>query len=182
MSDLFGQEHVSDDGMMRAAIISPCGTYRYTLSRVWNENLPRPAWICLNPSTANHLIDDASVRRMTSFSRSFVLEGQSFGGFDLYNLFGFRSSKPIDLRTAADPVGPDNNAHLARLASLDRKLVIVAWGGSIPTKHRERENEVLKLLASRTLYCLGKTGGGYPCHPLFLPNATQLEIFRPAKE
>ena len=44
--------------MMRYdAVISPCGKYRYSLTRQWNEK-PLVAWVMLNPSSA-----DAEPRR-----------------------------------------------------------------------------------------------------------------------
>lgn len=46
--------------MKRDAILSPCRTYRYELTRRWQEGSQLAGWIMLNPSTADANIDDPS--------------------------------------------------------------------------------------------------------------------------
>ena len=55
----------------KSAEISPDGMYRYSLERTWDEGKPTVLFICLNPSTADAVEDDATVRRMVSFARQF---------------------------------------------------------------------------------------------------------------
>lgn len=43
----------------KAAHFSPCGAYRYWLSRVWDESRPKVVFIGLNPSTAGREIQEA---------------------------------------------------------------------------------------------------------------------------
>lgn len=46
-----------------AAVISECGCYRYSLSRVWSESQRQLTAIMLNPSTADAAQDDPTIRR-----------------------------------------------------------------------------------------------------------------------
>ena len=61
----------------KSAEISPDGMYRYSLERTWDEGKPTVLFICLNPSTADAVEDDATVRRMviwrwSSFGRKSI--------------------------------------------------------------------------------------------------------------
>lgn len=154
--------------MIKSAVLSPCGKYRYSLKRVWDESKRMLSWICLNPSTADAESEDNSSRRMINFTRSW-----GYGGLVLGNAFAYRATNPKELLTAADPVGPDNNDHLKQL----KGDIIVAWGASVPF---DRDQTVCGLLARRNLYCLGVTKKGYPRHPLYAPSSSKLTMYRDA--
>src|SRR4029079_19593153 len=104
------------------AVMSPCGRYRYRLTRVWDESRPAVCWVMLNPSTADAVKDDPTIRRGSSFSWSW-----GAGGLVVVNLFAFRATNPADLLDAPDPVGPENDAHV-RDAAKGAGLVMAAWG------------------------------------------------------
>lgn len=144
------------------ALISPCGTYRYWLSRVWDESRPCGAWVMLNPSTADAAVDDPTIRRIVSFSQTW-----GWGGAKVYNLFALRSPTPSALKEHPDPVGPDNDGHLA--AIVPGLPVIAAWGQW--GDHLDRARGVCTALAAagHMLQCLGVNKGGSPKHPLYVP-------------
>lgn len=142
----------------RSATLSKCGQYRYTLERVWADNLPSVLFICLNPSTADEHVDDPTVRRCIGFARNL-----GFGSIMMTNLFAFRSTDPRGLLTATDPIGPENDAWLDRIHE-QTDLAISAWGtkGCLLNRHRA--------VAARfpDLQCLGITKAGHPRHPLYI--------------
>lgn len=153
------------------AIFSDCRIYRFLLWRVWDTSKDNLLFVCLNPSAAGAYSDDNTSRRCAGFALC-----AGFGGFYLCNLFGFISTRVSGLHTAPNPVGnPDNDSHLSRACSRC-SAVVVAWGNDRMCP--PRDHTVLQLLKShfRVVYCLSKTGG-YPRHPLLLPNACKLTPF-----
>jgi hypothetical protein len=144
-------------------MISDCGSYRYALWRSWDNSLETLLFIGLNPSRADAVNDDPTLRRCMGFARSW-----GFGSVALGNLFGWRSTDPRALREVADPVGPENDRWLAQLAD-QASLVVGAWG----TKggFRERDAHVGGLVGE--IHSLGCTVGGHPRHPLYVPGDRQ---------
>ena len=144
--------------MLRFAEFSICGTYRYALWRIWQPEARRVLFIGLNPSTADDRSDDQTVRRCLGYARSW-----GFGSLALANLFAYRSTKPADLKSAVDPIGPLNDLWLHRLAQ-DADLIMAAWGNHGRIGQRWRQVAAMGI----TLYCLGMTTLGQPRHPLYL--------------
>ena len=101
---------MSNEAVIRkSAILSDCGAYRYELRRTWDDRLPVLLWIGLNPSTADHIQDDPTNRRIAGFSRRW-----GYGGYVLANLFAYRSPDPKALKQARDPIGPENDTLLGK--------------------------------------------------------------------
>ena len=158
--------------MNRDATISECGKFRYWLSRIWNADLPPLLFVMLNPSTADALVDDATIRRCVNFAKA---EG-CYGGIDVVNLFAFRATDPADLRRAGYPVGPDNDQYIEQ-AARRAGAVCVAWG--VMTAGDERVQQVMPLLrrAGHEPQCLHITKSGYPGHPLYLASRLKLRPY-----
>lgn len=135
--------------MIRSAVISPCGQYRYRLDRRWGDG-PTLGFIMLNPSTADAEIDDATIRRCMGFARR-----EGCGGIQVVNLFAYRATDPAHLLTVADPIGPENDLYVRSL----KGPVVAAWGAHPMAR---------KGFFGRHLLCLGKTKDGYPRHPLYV--------------
>ncbi|WP_037576733.1 DUF1643 domain-containing protein [Phaeacidiphilus oryzae] len=150
-------------GLSRAAVISPCGRYRYELRRCWAGG-PNATWIMLNPSTADAERDDPTIRRVCGFSRAL-----GCGAATVLNLYAWRATRPAELWQTDDPVGPDNDAHLAHAAEESARTggpLIAAWGaGARPN----RIGQVLDLPGMHRLTALATTRAGQPRHPLYLP-------------
>lgn len=147
--------------MKTNALISPCGNYRYWLSRIWDESRPSGAWVMLNPSTADATVDDPTIRRIVGFSQSW-----GWGGAKVFNLFALRSSKPDAMSEHPDPIGPDNDRHLQ---SIPQQLpVIAAWGQWGDYLDRGRRVRIMLAAAGVELQCLGLNKGGSPKHPLYV--------------
>jgi hypothetical protein len=144
--------------VQRSAVLSPCGTYRYELARRWTAG-PVVGWVMLNPSTADASADDPTIRRCTAFAKAW-----GYGGLVVRNLYALRATDPAELARHPDPIGPDNDAHLARCVR--EPLTVVAWGARGDVRGRD----VLALLEHLGIqpYRLAATGDGHPRHPLYL--------------
>jgi hypothetical protein len=155
-------EHGSD--MHRSAEFSPCRRYRYLLWRAWgirsDASPVRYAMIVgLNPSTADEISDDPTIRRCVAFARSW-----GCSALCMTNLFAYRATEPADMLAQPDPTGPDNDVVLVRMAA-NATIVVAAWG--IHGDHLGRASEVARLLPR--LHYLRLTKNGHPGHPLYLP-------------
>jgi len=159
-------------GQGGGAIFSDCGAYRYLLTRHWNDALPSCLFIMLNPSTADATLDDHTVRKCRGFATRW-----GCGRFSVVNLFAFRTSSVAVLKTARDPVGPENDMYIRQQLADNPKYVVAAWG--VNGAYRQRSEEVLRLLrgCDVTLYCISSTKGGYPQHPLMAAYAGDRPLF-----
>jgi hypothetical protein len=189
------------DGTFGAASFSADGRFRYWLLRKWDQlpsappnvidrggagQAPHPEqtfpmiFICLNPSTADHMQNDPSVTRMMNFAKR-----EGCGGLVVMNVFALRSTDPKALLRAHSPMGP-YNLEMIRMQTQPmgypprQPVVVAAWGAHVTHKQlRPGAAEV-----ERTLYhtgvkvsCLGTTKSGYPKHPLYLPADTPLRPY-----
>jgi hypothetical protein len=163
--------------MERSAVISNCGTYRYTLRRRWEPALFARGfvlWIMLNPSTADAVDDDATIRKCIGFTQRW-----KYGWLEVANLFALRSRNPAALAATDYPIGPENDAHLARLIN-EASVVMVGWGDSGPAKltaARAEHIRQLVVLTKKVAWCLGKTATGAPKHPSRPGYATAIEVW-----
>lgn len=150
------------------ANLSPCGQYRYALTRKWGYVSRAVCWVMLNPSTADHAQDDATIRRVVRFSIDW-----GFHELVVVNLFALRSRNPAALRGDRDrAVGP-NNDDMIRSAVLASSTVVCAWG--VHGHLYGRDHEVRRLIQSTGIVpnALSLTKDGAPGHPLYVPKSTK---------
>jgi hypothetical protein len=147
---------------LSTAVISDDELYRYSLTRRWDEG-KLLCWIMLNPSTADAMRDDPTIRRVRGFTKR-----EGYPGFAVVNLFALRVTRPIHLLDHPDPVGPDNDVtirnHVEHAAN-----VVIAWGANGSLFHRDEA--VLRMIDSSLEWsplCLGHTGKAQPRHPLYV--------------
>lgn len=176
--------------VIRDAVISECGLYRYRLTRRWHHG-PIATFIMLNPSTADAAVDDATIRKCIGFAGRWGMGGLAVG-----NLFAFRSTDPRALRQAADPIGPENDRYLeemCREASTPLLMqasalmsfpkhgrVVCAWGAN--GSYRGRDAEFLRRAIEWGIrpLALRITSKGAPEHPLYVPyDVKPIEIETP---
>jgi hypothetical protein len=154
---------------MSSAIISPSGTYRYTLRRDISliQSTERPClFIMLNPSTADATVDDPTIRRCIGFAKR-----EQCTSMTVVNLFALRSPDPRALLQHADPIGPENDLHLReQLRAHERGLIIAAWGAHKQARPRVAtlRNILADLGTTLTVHALGLTQDGHPRHPLYV--------------
>jgi len=140
------------------AVISRCRKYRYALWRTWDATLPRVMFICLNPSTADGMVDDPTLLRCIDFAKQW-----SFGGMQTGNLFAYRSPDPGMLKQVKNPVGRDNDKWI-RYLSNHARLVVAGWGNDGALL--DRDQKILQ--AHPDLHYLKINKSGQPAHPLYL--------------
>lgn len=159
------------------AIFSPCRTWRYTLHREWNLLIerssdgdkliqaPKVVFIGLNPSTADEVQDDPTVRRCIGFAKRW-----GYNGMFMLNIFGLRGMNPKVLYRATDPVGPENDYYIGQvITSADVTLVVACWGNHGVLRLRGFIVEELSYIEDVPLFRLGDlTQKDQPRHPLYL--------------
>ena len=162
------------------AVLSDCGRYRYSLERGISSALPNALFIGVNPSTADGLQDDPTIRKMMGFCRA-----HGWGRMEVVNLFAYRCTDIRHLAWASEPVGPENDETIFQAMQF-AQVVIPCWGarGKLPGHLHYRIQEIhhqLGLLGPRTeVKCLGYTQSGDPRHPLMLAYSTPLVPYKPA--
>lgn len=150
------------------AIFSPCRKYRYVLWREWDKTKPMVAFIGLNPSTANEVKNDPTIRKVTKFARTW-----GYGGVYMLNLFAYISPYPEDLKTCEDPLGENDRWLDAYLAKSDK--IIFSWGRFDVFG---RDKEIMERYPNA--YCLIKNNNDTPRHPLYVPDNTEPILFNAA--
>lgn len=163
--------------MKRDAKISECGRYRWSLTRRWGPGRA-VCYVGLNPSTADALQDDPTIRRCIGFARRW-----GFDAVSVVNLFALRTPYPAVLwessRDGLDIVGRECNAEISRaVEGSDR--VVACWGSRKNRIHAARAQNVEAILqrSDFKLYCIRMNLDGYPSHPLYLPYGADLTPFR----
>lgn len=146
------------------AIFSPNRMYRYRLEREIQPEGIQVGVIMVNGSVADEEKNDPTVRKVIGFGRRLGWRRVIIG-----NLFGLAAKDIKALRTARDPIGPENDAHLVSIIN-ESTQIIVGWGAlaKLPESLRKRWIEVVRLLDAngRTPFCLGINDDGHPKHPL----------------
>lgn len=157
----------------RRAEISACGTLRWTLERAWGSG-PHVCWIGLNPATADGRVDDQTSWRWTRFAH-----GWGYARWVAVNMYPFRSADPAACRRWADwqANGPDwhvrdaihHNVDVVAREAKRADLVVACWGaGAWDDALVEHVIEAIQTGEAPwpDLWCLGRTAGGAPIHPM----------------
>lgn len=161
--------------MIKTAIISPCGLYRWTLTRRWDD---RPMLlVCMfNPSDADHLINDPTVTLVCH-----IAAHNGYGGIIVVNLTPLRSSVPKPaiamLKSAQCTPSADLEARKIlweNVANISEQVdnadaVLLAWGAMgahAGDWYTTVMQEIRERRPAKPIYHLGKCANGHPKHPL----------------
>ncbi|MCK2005131.1 DUF1643 domain-containing protein [[Brevibacterium] frigoritolerans] len=158
--------------MKKNAIFDLTSTYRYSLTRGWDENKGKVVFIMLNPSIANKEEDDKTTKRCIFFAKNF-----GFGSLEIVNLFAYISTNFNELKNLKKEVaiGPENEKYLNKALN-SAETIIAAWGENC-TIHN-RHHDITGLFHEYLIYRLGTpTKDGYPRHPLYLRKDTLLQEY-----
>ena len=154
----------------RDALFDDTQKYRYALKRVFSDGSGVCVFIMLNPSTADALKDDPTVRRCIGFTHRW-----GYKVLHVVNIFALRSTDPKVLYSSDDPVGSQNDRIILELCGAADRIV-AAWGTH--GRHKARGRKVLRMLGEhypvKEIMSLGITQEGFPKHPLYVANATKL--------
>lgn len=147
-----------------SALFSDCRQYRYELSEIWDRSKPLVLWILMNPSVACLDYSDPTLRKTGRFARAWGCGGQLIG-----NVHAYRATDKRRLLEVEDPVGPDNDKSILRMANQAPKIVLAY--GAPPKELSKRGLEVVNLLINHPgLSCLKFAKDEItPVHPLYLP-------------
>ena len=129
----------------------------------------------VNPSTAGATINDQTIKKDMGFGRRLgwrrIMKG---------NVFGWRATDVRELACVAEPVGPDNLMHLARMGA-EADLIVPCWGrrDKVPRALHYQIDFTLESLRGlgKPLMCFGLTAGGDPLHTQMLGYDTALVPF-----
>ena len=142
--------------------------YRYWLHRELAADGKRGlVFVLLNPSTADEVEDDPTIRRCVGFGKRW-----GYREITVVNLFALRATSPAVLRQhGAAAIGRYNDDALrwARNEPTTR-TVVAGWGNH--GMHLERDLAAMDAL--RPMMALRTTKLGCPAHPLYLPADAEL--------
>ena len=154
------------------ADLSDDRVYRYTLGRIWDDELEEVVFIGLNPSTADENLDDPTIRRCIGFAKAW-----GYGALVMLNLFALRATDPRGLRVALDPIGyPRNDYEISQYVQ-QSALVVAAWGADEFAIQRGKDvmEQIRYQGDGHKLHHLGLTKHWQPKHPLYLAKTTELQ-------
>lgn len=163
-------------GTTGSADISPCGVFRWRLTRSWDASRTHATWIMLNPSTADAANDDPTIRRVRGFC-----ERENWGGFSVVNLFPVRATDPADCRAKMSvDDGGLNPGKMREAIEDDGGPIVCAWGAhGWAAKAASLTEASLRICwPTRSVLCLGVTLNGCPRHPLYVRKDQPLIPFR----
>lgn len=164
--------------MNRAASLSRCGRYRWTLTRAWDDR-PLLLVVMFNPSTADADKDDPTISTLCRRASRW-----GYGGIVVVNLVPLRTSAPgeaVDMVQSFDRRGAwdERDALSENLAivvgQVQRAGAILLAYGQLGERVSAWTDQVLEEIARAAwreggaqvpIYCMGRTSSGYPTHPL----------------
>ena len=158
-------------------IFSPDRLYRYTLTRVWDEDKPAVAFIGLNPSTADEVDNDPTIRKCIKYAKDW-----GYGALVMLNVYAYRSTDWKALKTANDPYGKDNDAWLMKVYPHVEKFV-ACWGNHVKDVGKSdgyMADYISAYIEDRVgdkLTLLAETKQGQPWHPLYLSGSLRMYGF-----
>jgi len=152
------------DSIVKARFSDGDEKFRYELSEIWDQSKPLVLWILMNPSVACLDYSDPTLIKTGKFARTWGYGGQLIG-----NVHAYRVTNKKRLLEVDDPVGPENDQAILRMAG-QAQTVVLAYG--IPPKALQaRGQEVANMLTNHPRLCYLKIlkDGMTPSHPLYLP-------------
>lgn len=156
---------LSIDHRDSGAIFSDDRKHRYLLWRIWDRSQPFVMFIGLNPSTADEVDPDPTIRSVGRIAKH-----NGYGGILMMNCWSFVTSKPELLQH--NPMSDEWNNNMLTLMAGRCKDVVFAWGAFKVIKEKGRDKELEEMFPRAKALFINKDGS--PKHPLFCRSNTNL--------
>lgn len=169
---------MSDLIVARRALFSRDKVHRLRLDRTVGIELPhmprRVVFVGVNPSKADHIDDDHTVRKLAGFCQLW-----GYSDFTVINVFSRVATKVKELsKPGLVAMSPRARDHFVQ-ACTEADLLVPMWGSrnKLPRSlHADVDwtAQFLRSSYSNRLMVFGMTESGDPKHPLMLPYTTPL--------
>lgn len=153
----------------RKAIFSDCEQYRYLIEIIWDDSKPLCQFIGLNPSTADEMKDDPTMRRCKDFAKRW-----GCGGLLMTNVFAIRATQPAEMMIHPAPNGGAVNYETILEAASRSEIIVAAWGKDGDYRQWGYHVQCLLANARHKVQCFKLTKNGQPYHPLYMAAKTPL--------
>lgn len=146
--------------------------YRYALWRIWDESKPFVMFIGLNPSTANEIDNDPTIKSVCRIAKN-----NGYGGVYMMNCFPYVSTIPEDM-VLCKPKSKEWNINELWLFEISNKCkdVVFAWGSFSIVNEMGRDVDLSNLFPNAMALHINKNGS--PKHPLYCKSDSKLIQFK----
>ncbi len=152
------------------AEFSKDGINRFILWRIWELDKPRVMFIGLNPSTANEVTNDPTIKSVCRISKA-----NGFGGVYMVNCFPHISTNPSDMKNIPEADDLLNKEYIFRAWCMS-EVVVFAWGNFPIVKESGMMDFLIKMFPDAKAIAINKNGS--PKHPLYCKSDSKLIDFK----
>ena len=158
-----------------AATFNADRSRRYRLLRIWDVSRPALTWLMLNPSRADVVRNDPTIRRVVGFSQR-----HGYGGCRIVNLLSWiePDSKELAARLRTNGLNDVVNQAYVQAALEAPEPVVAAWGNTADPFLDRHWIATVAGPAGGWL-SLGHTALDQPRHPLRLAAEARLTHWQP---
>ena len=155
-------------GVAKGAEFAESGTHRLLLYRVFDARKPVLPWIMLNPSTADDVTDDHTIRKCVAYTSRW-----GYGGIVVANLFTFRATSPGQMPASKAALNATEADAVLDILATHAPVVACGWGinGDL---HGRADRVIARISKHTSLMCLGVNADGTPTHPAYQPGDAEL--------
>ncbi|MDE3320402.1 DUF1643 domain-containing protein [Acinetobacter baumannii] len=159
-----------------SAIFSDCQKHRFRLERQLEGNKVVVAVFGVNPSTADSVNNDSTVKKWIVFANKLEARKLIVG-----NMFSYISPYVKDLATCGEVTNIENEKHLEDIIR-DADVLIACWGARSKVRAALRPyfDQLMDKLknSNKPVYCFGYTKYGDPRHVGRIPYSTLLQLIQ----
>lgn len=152
-------------GEISEAALSVDRLYRFELRRTLPQSTVegyKLLFVMANPSTADHIIDDPTIRRCKGFARAW-----GFEHLIVANVNPYRTPRADQVVIPEERVLHTNDYFLDKLAC-EADYICCAWGAIAPASLVKRAWSIISDKPDKEIVALGLTKNGSPRHPLYI--------------